>query len=233
MSITENKERIGNFTSSQIYKLLGSAKVRATYVEEKQLERRLGRSLSLDKYGRAMSWGHFMELVVFDDLLGMEYEDLSDKTKAHPSVKGWSGSTDFLVKGEKVSDLKAYEPKKFAQYTDAILSKDIEKLKNGFKQEYFQLVSNAIIHDVPNAEAISFMPYESDLEDIKEMAANYEDPNGQAWKYRFITESKKAELAYLPDGGYYKNFNRFEFEVPETDKILLINAVLLATKELG
>lgn len=234
MSILTNKERVGAFTSSEIYKLLGTPKPRATYIEEKKIERRLGRSLNVEAYSRPMAWGHFMELVVFNKFLGMEYEHLAQETKAHDSIKFWAGSTDYLVEGEKISDLKSYQPKKFCQYTDVILSEDIQALKNNFKAEYWQLVSNAIINNVSRAEAISFMPYESEIEELRKLAVDYDPEDGSdVWKYRFIAEAPLIELPYLPDGGYYKNFNRFEFEVPQEDKEILINAVLIANKEAG
>lgn len=235
-SITENKERIGSFTSSEIYKLIkkgaGNKEFSApglTYIEEKQLELRLGRSISVDAYSQAMAWGSFMELYVFS-LIGMEYEITSNETDVHPTIKSWSGSKDLIVKNKKVSDIKCYQPKNFAKYADALLKGDIEVLKKDFAKEYWQLVSNAIINDTPNAEAILFMPYESELEVISEMAANYDGID--QWKYRFIAEADKSALPYLPDGGYYKNLNIFEFEIPLEDKIILTERVKLGIKEL-
>jgi hypothetical protein len=79
---------------------------------------------------------------------------------------------------------------------------------------------------VPNAEAISYMPYLSELDEIRDMAANYEGED--QWHYRFITESPSAFLPYLPDGGYYQNLNRFEFVVPQEDIDALTARVMLA-----
>jgi hypothetical protein len=75
------------------------------------------------------------------------------------------------------------------------------------------------------------MPYESELEEIREMAENY-DGNDQ-WKYRFIAESHKSALPYLPNKGYYKNLNIFEFKVPEEDKKALTERVLMAIQLLN
>ena len=75
------------------------------------------------------------------------------------------------------------------------------------------------------------MPYFSELEDIRTMAENYD--GGDQWKYRFIVESPDAELPYLPDGGYYKNLNKFEFEVPKEDKDFLTERVELAIELLN
>jgi len=229
MSITENKERIGAFTSSNIYKLLGSKRVRETYILEKQIEKRMGRSISVEAYSRAMAWGTFMEMFVFDKI-GLEYKITSNDTDVHPQISGWSGSKDLIVPGVKISDIKCYQPKNFALYTDAILTKNISVLRDNFPKEYYQLVSNAIINKVPNAEAITFMPLKSELDELREFAEAYE--GSDAWKYRFIYESDDCDLPYLPNNGYYESMNTFEFEVPEYDITLLTNAVLTALNEL-
>jgi len=71
----ENIERIGSFTSSQIYKLCampksgdGFGKPGITYIQEKRIEKRMGRSISVDSYSRSMAWGLFMEMYVFSKL---------------------------------------------------------------------------------------------------------------------------------------------------------------------
>lgn len=227
MSITLNKERIGSFTSSEIYRLLGSKKVQATYIEEKKIELRLGRSIDTEAYSKPMAWGSFLEMFVFDKI-GLEYEITSNTTDIHPTIKGWSGSKDLIVRGEKIGDIKCYQPKRFAQLSDALILQDVANFKAKFAKEYWQLVSNAIINNVPEVESIVYMPYQSELSELREHAENYE--GADQWKYRFIYESDDVDLAYLPDGGYYQNLNRFQFVVPESDKTLLTNAVLSATK---
>ena len=229
MSITLNKERIGSFTSSEIFKLLGNPGPRKTYIEEKQIEKRMGRCISIDAHSQSIAWGSFLEMFVFEKI-GTEYIITSDTTDIHPLIKGWSGSKDLIVPGVKVSDFKCYYPKKFAQYTDALLTEDLDLIKKKFAKEYWQLVSNAMINGVPNAEAITYMPYQSELKELREFAEDYKGDD--QWKYRFIYENPDHALPYLPDGGHYKNLNKFEFKLPEDDKTLLTNAVLLAIKEL-
>lgn len=229
MSITTNKERIGAFTSSEIYKLLGSDRVRSTYIEEKQIELRMGRSISVEAYSQAMAWGNFMEMFVFEHI-GMEYQITSSTTDVHPTINKWSGSKDLIVEGEKVSDIKCYQPKNFARYVDALMTKDIYIIRKKFPKEYWQLVSNAAINKVPKAEAIVFMPYKSQLNEIREMAENYD--GADQWKYRFIVDNEDHCLPYLPDNGHYKNLNKFEFTVPQDDTTLLTNAVLSAVQKL-
>lgn len=235
MSIVENIDRIGNFTSSNIYKLMAEDKKGGfgvpaiTYIEEKNLERKLGRSIETDAYSPDMAWGSFLEQRVLD-LLGFEYSMSSSETDVHPTIKFWTGSKDLIVAGVKISEIKCYQPKNFAKYTNALLTKDPEFIRDNFPKEYWQCVSNAIINEVPNAEPITYMPYESELPEIREMASNFDGPD--QWKYRFIAERDKSGLAYLPDGGHYKNLNIFEFEVPKADKEYLTERVLLAGKQL-
>ena len=229
----ENKERIGNFTSSEIYKLIKKGRGKndlfsaagMTYIKEKKIEKRMGRSIQVESYSRSMAWGIFMEMIVFSKI-GLEYKIESKDTDLHPTINGWSGSKDLIVPNKKIADIKCYELKKFALYTGAILKGDLNEIKQDFPKEYWQLVSNAIINDVPNAEIITYIPYESELEEIRQMAENYD--RADKWKYRFIYESDKISLPYLPDGGYYKNLNYFEFEVPKEEKELLTERVLEA-----
>lgn len=190
-------------------------------------------------YSQPMAWGNFMELVIFN-LLGIEYKIASKQTFLHP-VHGefWSGSADLIVPNIKIGEIKCYQKKKFAQYTDALikevsheftLSDKIESIKKDFPEEYWQLVSNAVIQQVPNAEAITYMPFESEMIGIKELANDF--AGDDAWKYRFITEKPLEQLPVLKDGGYYNNINKFEFEVPKEDIEHLTNQMILASKEL-
>ena len=248
----ENEERIGSLTNSQIHKIMKIGKVDMsekelqqnkienpkskvktkaggfsaagkTYIEERVTERRMGRSLEVKAYAKAMAWGQIMERYVHAKL-GMEYIYICKGTLRHPSIEGWSGSTDFAVLNERaeidcIAEMKAYEPKNFAKYTDAILSKDINIIKEKCPEEYWQIVGNAIINSVDYGEAICFMPYRSELESIRELARSADEK--EQWKYRFISERDDMSLAHLPDGGYYKDLNKFKFEIPAEDKIFM------------
>jgi hypothetical protein len=233
MSIISNEHRIGNFTSSEIWKLTTTGKgvngfgaPAITYIKEKNLERKLGRSIKTEAYSKPMAWGNLIETYVFEEKLGLEYQIQSKSTDIHPEIKFWSGSKDLIVTGKKIGEIKCYEPKHFAEYADALLSKDTEFLKKECPEEYWQMISNSIINQVPNAEAILYIPYKSELAKIREYASNYDcsDP----WQYRFIAESEDDSLPYIPDNGYYLDLNRFEFEVPQEDKDFLTERVLLA-----
>jgi len=230
--MSESTLRIARFTSSNIHKLMTTAKngidfgaPALTYIAEKNLERKLGRSLDTEVSTRAITWGNFLEERVHG-LVDFDYQLVSKQTFTHPTIPYWAGSPDLIAPKKKVGEIKCYQPKKFAQYSDALLSKDIERIRKDFNEEYWQVVSNCIIQGLPNAELICYMPYKSELEDIRDAAANY-DAFDQ-FKYKFIVDAEDSELAYLPDGGYYKNINRFEFEVPQGDKDLLTANVLRA-----
>ena len=59
-----SENRHGRFTSSNIHKLFGSKRVRETYIQEKQIEKRMGAVLSTGGQSQSMRWGHFMEMIV-------------------------------------------------------------------------------------------------------------------------------------------------------------------------
>ena len=82
--------------------------------------------------------------------------------------------------------------------------------------------------EVNTVEAITYMPYVSEYEDIKDIAENME--TSEQWKYRFIVEKPIEQLPFLPDGGYYKNINKFRFKVPTDDLKLLEDRIIEARK---
>jgi len=232
----KNKERIGNFTSSQMYRLCTSLKngepssAFYTYVKEKMYEEKMGRSLETGVSSQSAVWGSFLEGRIHS-LLGMEYEIISKETTRHPTIERFSGSPDFLVRGVKVSELKCYQPKNFASYVSALLTTDTEFIKDEHPAEYWQIVSNSVIQDVKLGEAICYMPYESEMQQIRELCddPDYLDHVGlQPWQVRFIYENDNSKLAVLPDDSYFKNMNVFTFEVPQEDKDFLTNRVLQA-----
>lgn len=230
MSLTKANHdvRHGRFTSSQIHKLIKSGRgdfgfgaPALTYIDEKRIERKMKSSLDVGGYSPSMAWGNFMERVLFE-ILGLEYQHTSDETKAHPDplyAEYWAGSCDLIVEHKKIAEIKCYQKKKFAEYAECLQRKDLDFFKKNFPDEYWQIVSNCIINEVPNGEAILYMPYESEMTTIREMVQNYEGPD--MWKYRFIIERDDYELAVLPDDSGYENLNRFEFVVPKEDIALL------------
>ena len=111
------------FTSSEIYNLtkkdrsgknFGQAAL--TYIEEKNFERKLGRRLSEQISARPLEWGKLVEQRAFE-VLGLEYQLVSDMTIEHPLYpEFWAGSPDG-VKNGVVMDIKCPSTlKSFCQF---------------------------------------------------------------------------------------------------------------------
>lgn len=232
--MNQTKERIGRFTSSGISALMSVGKDKVsfgkpalTYIAEKNMERKLGRSLNTDQSSRPTSWGKVVELQVFE-LLGIEYQLVSKETIEHPTLPEiWAGSPD-LVKEGVVCEVKCpFTLKSFCQFADCKTIEEIRENHPDGEDYYWQVVSNAILTNSNEAELIVYCPYRSELASIREWVNNYDgNQNPLAW----ISFASDYELPYLPDGGYYKNLNIFRFSVPQEDKDLLTQKVIEAGK---
>jgi len=202
-----------------------------SYVSEKRREKRLGRSLSLNKGNRSTAWGEIMEIYLVQKLGYKTYSHHGKITTVHPVYEDWAGSPDLVQAGVKVADIKCFEPDNFTKLADVILQNDLEVFKKEYNSEYWQLVSNACIHQVDKAEMVLFMPSYSELDDIRKWM-NEEEPEGNEsskWKYRFIFDAPDYELPYIPDDcEVYSPLMSFEFEVPKEDKQALEDRVILA-----
>ncbi len=236
--IHNSKTRNGNFTSSEIVALTKEGKAKGTpgapfltYIEEKNMERRLGRSLEQESNAKPMVWGKLLENRVFN-LLGLEYSLTSQETDVHPDIPFWVGSKDGLKEdeGRTVIDIKCpITLKSFCNLVDPLYDgltgmDAINSIRNNHKdgdKYYWQLVSNAIINDCQWAELIVYVPYESELQEIKQSA------DGQPNAY-WITMGNDCELPYLKNDGFYNNVNIIRFEIPQQDKDLLTLKVKMA-----
>jgi hypothetical protein len=227
-----NKLRVGNFTSSEIVALTTLAKdgksfgkPALTYIEETNMERRLGRSLTDETNARPLTWGKLLEGHVFN-LLGLEYSLTSTDTIQHPEIPFWTGSPDGEKK-DTVIDIKCpMTLKSFCQLVDCKTIDEVRENHKDGEKFYWQLVSNAVLKNKPFAELIPYMPYFSELADIRMLAQQV--PGDQLSKHYWIAMACDDELPYLVDGGYYKNVNVIRFEVPNSDKALLKSKVLKA-----
>jgi hypothetical protein len=219
MSIQLNKNRIGNISSSNIHKIMGSKKPKETYLTELSYERRLGRSLSNETTSKPTSWGHLLEGIVFNQL-GREYSLVSDETIKHPDLDYWCGSPDGYT-NDSVIDIKCpFTLKSFVELVDI---KDIDTFKYERPEYYWQLVSNSILTNKPFAELIVYCPYEKDLGVIRKMA---QDVNAEdLYKYYWLANSTDEELPYILTDSDFKDLNIFKFEVPITDKELLTETI--------
>jgi hypothetical protein len=234
-SIIENNLRPGNFTSSQIYRLVGSAAVSKTYILEKNIERKLGLNLKQSIQTKQTAWGHFIELWVHEKKLGLTYSSSGKETFEHPTIPFWKGSPDFRCESKKIiAECKGYERKNFSIYADAIRDNSADSLRINCPEEYWQLVSNAIVLGYDKIQPIAFMPYYSEFSDIADFIDNIDDMEVQMnFKYIFdaITSGRaKTDLTYLPDNGYYENLTTCILDVPQNDIDFLTGRVLEAGK---
>jgi hypothetical protein len=236
--MNENKYRIGRFTSSGISALMKLAKdgksfgkPALTYIEEKNMERKLGRSLTSESNARPTTWGQLVEKRAFE-LLGTEYRLCSSETIEHPTLpEYWAGSPDLIKfdEGQTVVDIKCpYTLKSFCQFADCKTIEDIRDKHPDGEDYYWQLISNAILTNSKYAELIIYCPYKSELEEIRDLAANVDGASQNRFAWVGFAEDK--ELPYLLDGGYYENLNIIRFEVSEDDKNLLTAIVENASK---
>lgn len=234
----DNKERIGNFTNSEIWKLCASLKngqpseAYYTYIKKKMYERALGRSVDMGKKTQSMTWGSFLEKYVHFNLPN-EYQLMNKKSIVHPKYPFWCGAVDFIVPGVKVSELKCFEPENFASYTLALMTRDTEKIKAEHPKEYWQIIGNSVINDTPMGEGITFMPYESEMDGLRDLMQDEKYLESMGLELRdlyWIHEKPNSELAVLPDDSKLKNLNIYEFEIPMSDKLFITKRVLDANK---
>lgn len=243
--MSKNLARIGNFTSSEIVALTSTGKQAEgfgapaiTYINETNMERRLGRSLTDEISARPLVWGKLLEPRAFD-MLGLEYIISSTETDIHPTIPYWAGSKDGIKydQGQTIIDHKCpMTLKSFCQLVDPLYDgltgmAAMDAVRNNHKEGdkfYWQLVSNACITGSKFAELIVYMPYESELTEIQVMAQQV--PTEDLHKHYWIAMANEGELPFINDGGYYKNLNIIRFEVPQCDKDLLTSLVLKAGK---
>lgn len=224
--------RYGNFTSSEIGSLMsgkekGSFGAPAlTYINEKNMERRLGRALKGDTDAKACDWGHVCEEYVLS-MLGIEYSVIHKETIVHPDIDYWCGTPDSICYGQEntVIDVKSpFTLKSFCTFVDAWERGGIEAIRNEHADGdkfYYQIVSNACLTGCNQGELVIFCPYERELEEIKNIALM----GDYGWM-------QYADIPFLIEGRHYKHLNKFRFPIPDADKIALHNRVVEAGKML-
>lgn len=229
-----SKIRVGNFTSSSIHFLMkkgrGSAPSVATqtYIEEKIMERKLGRTLNADMSSRPTVWGHTLEKRLSVLLNMFEYNYCSDETIQHPTIPSWVGTPDFTT-SDRVVDAKCpFTLKAFCELADIAIGGDYRDLRLYKPEYYWQLVSNSILTNKSKAELIAYCPYQSELQDIRDTTESVEE--GEQNKLAWIYFSGDEDLPYLLEGNYYKNMYKFVFDVPKDDVEALSSAVVEASK---
>jgi len=243
-----NPLRIGNFTSSEIYRLMTNAKDGSlgkpalSYIEEKNMERRLGRSLNNDTNSKPTSWGKLVERRVFE-LLSTDYRLCSTDTIQHSEIDFWTGSPDCekFDEGKTCPEIKCpMTLLSFCQLIDPSPKGGFCGIEHGLKvmetiredhkdgdKYWWQIISNSILLNAKFGELIVYVPYKSELDELRDMAANWDgDQNKISW----LGWANDSDLPYLLDGGLYKNLNVIRFTIPEEDKKLLTSRILEAGK---
>lgn len=242
--MVNNLERIGRFTSSNIWKLTtqnakkdGFGAPALTYIEEKRAERTLGRSIDLGKQSQSTIWGHVMEYYCNKFHLGIEYTFGTKETDVHPKYKFWSGSKDY-VKNDTAGDIKCFEPKRYYELSMQLLELNegiitLDQFKKDEKEVYWQVVSNCIILGKPKGEIIAYTPTEKQLLQIRkelEETNVIEKLGLNEWQTRFIVENELYNLSYIPDCIEYPNFVKFQFDIPIENIVFLTKCVIDAEK---
>ena len=235
-----NKNRIGRFTSSNIWKLMingrgeeGLGAPAITYIEEKRAERCLGRSIDLGAHSQPLTWGKVMEVIGFEEEMGLDYSLCSSETILHPKYNFWSGSPDAKTSNKAV-EMKCFYPKAFYELSRDLMLENLDVIKANHKEIYWQVISNAIILGLDKAEIIAFTPTEKQLITVREKLSNtdfaMEKLGMMDWQVRWIYEKELYELPYIPGNIQWPNCVKFEFDVPDKDVIALTKRVLLAEK---
>lgn len=232
-----NPIRNGNFTSSEIFRLLKPGRGKQkwsvdvdTYIKECNQERRLGRAIENQVHARPLTWGKCVEKRAFH-ALGLDYTLCSTTTLQHPTIPWWTGSPDATTK-TVVSDLKC--PMTLGSFCDMIdpyydekgrlihEGLTIEAVRANHKDGdkfFWQIVSNGVLTGKRIGQLIVYVPYEDELESIKTLADGNPD-------YYWIWSADNEDLPYLLKGGHYKNVNIIEFPIMQRDIDLLTSRVL-------
>lgn len=230
-------KRSATFSSSNIWKLTvrdrsgkGMGETAKTYIRQVGYEMLLGREINKESNARPTTWGSILEAKAYS-LLPFEYQLVSSDRIFHKEIPYWSGAPD-VVRPEVVGDIKCpYSLEVFCDKLSA-LNEGLEAYKKEFREDYWQLISNAILLEsngipVTHFEAIIYVPYQSELKEIRDMVNNYD---GDANKVAWMNWATDEELPYLLDGGHFKNLNIHLFEIPQEDKYMLTELVHEAIK---
>ena len=237
--------RVARLTSSKISVLLVDGKGKygfgtgaITYLNQKLMELDLGRGITLPVNKWEMNWGKLWEVWVHWQL-GSEYELIIDKTTINPKMEWHSGSEDFQVKieGGCISELKCYQLENHYKYSRCLQKQDTEIFKKDFPAEYWQIISNSLIHNTKFGEAIAFMPTEKNLIEMRQLVeeTDYIEKHikDDPFKYRFVVDRDLWDLPFIPSHSDFPSMTKFRFEVPINDKILLTKKLIDANKLLN
>jgi len=225
--------RIGRFTSSGVWQLMTNGRAAGTtgkpfetYCKQKAREKRLFRSITNDSSSKPTSWGKYMEKRAFSKL-DIDYSLTSDVTTEHPTIENFAGSTDGLKfdDGRTVFDIKC--PFTLTSFCDLIECTTDEMLLKEFPEYFYQLIANAMIHNTKWCELIVYVPYMSELSDIR-LGVKYEDNKQLQW----IEYAEDYELPYIHPRSEYKDLNILRFEAKQEYKDALTERLLMANERI-
>lgn len=213
--------RIATFSSSRGYHLMtsdnkgtGFGAPALKYIKQICHEIKLGRSITNEAEAKQTSWGTFLETRVFN-LLDTSYQNTTKQGRLfHPEIKHYSGVPDFLSGFDTVCDCKcSFNMEKFCDKMAAL--EDYGTFKEEFPADFWQLVSNLVLLranglEINFIEAINYVPYLSELPDIR-MAAEGDK------SMRWLEYTMDNGLPWIPSCSYYKNINIHRFRVMERD----------------
>lgn len=234
----DNKKRQGRVTSSQAYRIMEGvtkpSKAFYTYAKEISAEIILGCPVGTEVNARAVHWGSLMEHVLFDNLTGFDYEMTHNETIVSKISDFHSGTPDMEKPKICVGEIKCYYRSSFFEFSENLRKKNINIIKKEHKKEYWQVVSNSVLAETPNAELFSFMPKKKILlgvfEKIKD--TDYLEQKGlNPSNYIYFTKENIESFNYIPDECDYPMISSFEFEVPKEDKELLCSRIKMMEEE--
>jgi len=233
-----NELRWGRFSSSNIGDLMKVSKDKTSFgapalslIEEKRMERKLKRVIGTQNDARPFDWGRSAESIAFEKL-GTQYVMCSDETIVNKDLPYHCGTPDLIkhtADGIVVADIKCpFTLKSFCTFVDAYEEGGIEEVRkrhpDGDKY-YYQLVSNAILTECTKAELVIFMPYLSELSEVK--------INAELFPFQWLVFAHESSLPYLLEDGHYKNINVMPFDIPQSDIDLLTANVIKANELCG
>ncbi len=223
-------------------------KAAVTYINQCNMERRVGRPLDGELDARATNYGKFVEPLLFSLLEG-DYTYNSNDTLVHPEFDMWCGTPDGykITENKTVVDAKCpYTLESFCKLISPLYNgfqgmDAMNALRNGFTDKtglfqaphadaekyYWQLISNACIDNCTHAELIIYCPYESEISAIQAAAVQSGNPS-----VYFIANATKNALPYIKDDGFYQNINKYSFKIDQNDKDFLTETVKKAAKYL-
>lgn len=231
----DNRLRYGRFNSSTNGDLMKLAKDKSSFgapalslIEEKAMERRLGRSIEAENSARPLEWGKCVEPIAFEKL-GTQYRMCSNETIVHKDYPFWSGTPDMVkhtTEGLVVADIKCpITLKSFCTFIDAYAKNGIQGVRDNHKdgeKYYWQLVSNAVLTGCNKAELVIYMPYYDELDEVKRTA--------EIFPYQWIVFAHEMELPYLIKGNHYTNINVLPFDIPQDDIDALTTNIIKANE---